>query len=100
MLHKRWKIREVEDDNSLKSLSDSLNISEVLAKLLFIREIKTFSQAKYFFRPSIESLHDPYLMNGMEVAAKRVISALTENQSICIYGDYDCLLYTSPSPRD
>jgi single-stranded-DNA-specific exonuclease len=89
MLHKRWKIREVEDDNSLKSLSDSLNISEVLAKLLFIREIKTFSQAKYFFRPSIESLHDPYLMNGMEVAAKRVISALTENQSICIYGDYD-----------
>ena len=89
MLHKRWKIREVEDDNSLKSLSDSLNISEVLAKLLFIREIKTFSQAKYFFRPSIESLHDPYLMNGMEVAAKRVISALTENQPICIYGDYD-----------
>lgn len=89
MLHKRWKIREVEDDNSLKSLSDSLNISEVLARLLFIRDIKTFSQAKYFFRPSIESLHDPYLMNGMEVAAKRVISALTENQPICIYGDYD-----------
>lgn len=89
MLNKRWKIREVEDDKSLKALADSLNISEVLAKLLFLREIKTFSQAKYFFRPTIESLHSPFLMNGMETATKRVILALTENQPICIYGDYD-----------
>lgn len=89
MLKKRWKIRDVEDNNSLKALADSLNISEVLAKLLFLRKIESFSQAKYFFRPSIESLHDPYLMHGMEAAAKRIILALTENQPICIYGDYD-----------
>ena len=89
MLNKRWTIREVEDDNSFKALADSLNISEVLARLLSLRDIKTFSEAKFFFRPSIESLHDPYLMLGMETAAKRVIHALTENQSICIYGDYD-----------
>jgi len=89
MLNKRWKIREVEDINSLKDLADSLNISEVLAKLLFLREIKTFTQAKHFFRPSLDSLHDPYLMHGMENATKRVIQALTENHPICIYGDYD-----------
>ena len=89
MLNKRWTIREVEDDNLFKALADSLNISEVLARLLFLRDIKTFSEAKFFFRPSIESLHDPYLMLGMETAAKRVIHALTENQPICIYGDYD-----------
>lgn len=89
MLIKRWKIREVEDINSLKALADSLNISEVLAKLLFLRDIKTFTQAKNFFRPSLDSLHDPYLMHGMENATKRVILALTENQPICIYGDYD-----------
>ncbi|MBP9121006.1 MAG: single-stranded-DNA-specific exonuclease RecJ, partial [Ignavibacterium sp.] len=89
MLHKRWKIREVEDYNSLKELADSLNISDILAKLLFLRDIKSFAQAKFFFRPSIESLHDPYLMHGMEAASKRVIRALTENQPICIYGDYD-----------
>ena len=89
MLKKRWKIRDVEDNNSLKALADSLNISEVLAKLLFLRKIESFSQAKHFFRPSIESLHDPYLMHGMEAAAKRIILALTENQPICIYGDYD-----------
>lgn len=89
MLNKRWKIREVEDINSLKALADSLNISEVLAKLLFLRNIKTFAQAKHFFRPSLDSLHDPYLMHGMENATKRVIQALTENHPICIYGDYD-----------
>ncbi len=89
MLQKRWKIREVENEDSIKSLAESLNISDVLAKLLFLREIKTFSQAKQFFRPSLNSLHDPFLMNGMEAATKRVIQAITENQPICIYGDYD-----------
>ncbi|MCZ7609883.1 MAG: single-stranded-DNA-specific exonuclease RecJ [Ignavibacterium sp.] len=89
MLNKRWKIREVEDINSLKDIADSLNISEILAKLLSLREINTFTKAKNFFRPSLDSLHDPYLMNGMENAAKRVIQALTENHPICIYGDYD-----------
>ncbi len=89
MLYKRWKIREVEDNNSLKPLADSLKISEILAKLLFLRDIKTFADAKFFFRPSLDSLHDPFLMHGMEAASKRVIRALTENQPICIYGDYD-----------
>ncbi len=89
MLQKRWKIRDVEEENSIKSLAESLNISDVLAKLLFLRGIKTFSQAKNFFRPSLYSLHDPFLMNGMEAATKRVIHAITENQPICIYGDYD-----------
>ncbi len=89
MLKKRWKIREIEDDYTVKSLADSLNISDVLARLLVLRNIKNFNQAKYFFRPTLDSLHDPFLMDGMEEATYRVIKALTENQLICIYGDYD-----------
>jgi single-stranded-DNA-specific exonuclease len=89
MLKKRWKIREVEDAYILKSLADNLNISEVLSNLLILRNIKTFNQAKSFFRPSIDSLNDPFLMDGMETATYRLIKALTENQLICIYGDYD-----------
>jgi single-stranded-DNA-specific exonuclease len=89
MTNKRWKIREVDDDYSVKSLADSLNISEVLARLLIQRDVKSFAQAKYFFRPSLDSLHDPFLMNGMEIATLRVIKALTENQMMMIYGDYD-----------
>lgn len=89
MLKKRWILSEFNDDYTVKSLADSLNVSEVLAKLLVLRNIKNFSQAKYFFRPALESLHNPFLMNGMEEATTRLIKAITENQKICIYGDYD-----------
>jgi len=89
MLIKRWTIKNVEDEYSVKSLADSLNISDILARLLVERNIKTFSEAKQFFRPSLESLHDPFLMDNMEEATTRLIEALTENQLICIYGDYD-----------
>lgn len=89
MLKKRWTIREIEDTYSVKTLADSLNISEILARLLVLRNIKNFSEARAFFRPSLDSLHNPFLMNGMEEATSRVIQALTENQLICIYGDYD-----------
>jgi single-stranded-DNA-specific exonuclease len=89
MLIKRWTIKNVEDEYSVKSLADSLNISDILASLLVERNIKTFSEAKQFFRPTLESLHDPFLMDNMEEATTRLIEALTENQLICIYGDYD-----------
>jgi len=89
MGRRHWKIKDVSDELSVQRLTDSLNISPILARLLVLRNIKTFNQAKQFFRPSIESLYDPFLMDQMESATTRVISALTENQKICIYGDYD-----------
>ncbi len=89
MLIKRWKIKEIDDDYTIKSLADSLNISEVLARLLVLRDITNFNQAKAFFRPTLDILHDPFLMDGMETATTRVIQALTENQLISVYGDYD-----------
>jgi len=89
MGRKLWKIKDVSDDLSVQRLTDSLNISPILAKLLVLRDIKTFNEARQFFRPSIESLHNPFLMDQMEAATTRVITALTENQKICIYGDYD-----------
>jgi single-stranded-DNA-specific exonuclease len=89
MLQKRWKIKEIDDDYAIKSLADSLNISEVLSRLLILRNIKNFSQARFFFRPALDSLYDPFLMDGMEKATSRVIKALTENQLITVYGDYD-----------
>ena len=53
------------------------------------RGITNFFEAKSYFRPTIEALHDPYLMDGMEAASLRVISAITSNEKICVYGDYD-----------
>lgn len=89
MLKKRWNIKSTEDEYSVKSLADSLNISELLASLLIQRKVTNFSEARFFFRPTLESLHDPFLMNGMEDATSRVIEAITENQPIVIFGDYD-----------
>lgn len=89
MNNKVWKIKETEDAFTIKTLSESLNISETLAKLLVQRGIRTFNQAKNFFRPSIDNLYDPFLMDGMDIATKRVINAIVNNQLIYVYGDYD-----------
>ena len=89
MGRRHWKIKDVSDELSVQRLTDSLNISPILARLLVIRDIKTFNQAKQFFRPSLDFIHDPFLMDQMESATTRVITALTQNQKICIYGDYD-----------
>jgi single-stranded-DNA-specific exonuclease len=89
MLKKLWKIIDAADENSVKTLADSLNVTEVIARLLIIRNINNFSEAKKFFRPSLDALYDPFLMNGMDEASSRIIKAITENQLICIYGDYD-----------
>ena len=85
MPNKVWKIKPQPDEFTVTSLAESLNISETLARLLVLRDIKNFQQAKSFFRPSLESIHDPFLMNGMECATTRVIKAITENELIYIF---------------
>jgi len=89
MLNKRWRLKETADDFSVRHMADSLNISTVLSKLLVDRGIVNYHLAKSFFRPSIEDLHNPFLMNGMEEASLRVIQGITGNELIYVYGDYD-----------
>ncbi|MFH0734905.1 MAG: single-stranded-DNA-specific exonuclease RecJ [bacterium] len=89
MLKKRWIFKDEPDINTVLALADSLNISNVLARLLIHRDVKGFFEAKSFFRPTLESLYDPFLMDGMNEASNRVIEAITNNETICIYGDYD-----------
>lgn len=89
MLNKRWKIKNLSDETPVNILSEALNISEILSKLLALRGITNFNEAKRYFRPSIEYFHDPFLMDGMHLATHRIIEALTENHLIFIFGDYD-----------
>lgn len=89
MLKKRWKIKETNDEKAVLALADSLNISNILANLLIQRGVTNFFEAKKYFRPELEGLYDPFLMNGMDIASRRVIEAVTSNQKIYIYGDYD-----------
>jgi len=89
MVKKKWTVKEPPDENSVLALADSLNISGILAELLIQRGVTNFFEAKKYFRPSLDSIHDPYLMHDMEKAATRVIDAITNNEKICVYGDYD-----------
>ncbi len=89
MTRKRWKFKDPVDKIKSLALADSLNISTILADLLISRNVTNFLEAKHFFRPLLEELHNPFLMDGMEKASSRVIKALTTNQKITIYGDYD-----------
>jgi single-stranded-DNA-specific exonuclease len=77
------------DQEKVQTLMKEINVSEPIAKALVNRGITTYDEAKWFFRPSIEHLHSPFLMNGMKEAAERLSKAIDEGEKILIYGDYD-----------
>ena len=70
-------------------MSEELGISSILCQLLVRRGITTVEAAKKFFRPRIEDLHDPFLMNDMDKAVDRLNQAMGKKERILIYGDYD-----------
>jgi single-stranded-DNA-specific exonuclease len=73
----------------IKRLSDELTISSALVELLVNRGIDSYEKARNFFRPSLDHLHDPFLMDGMHRAVERAVLALERNERILVYGDYD-----------
>lgn len=88
-MDKRWRINEVEDTLVAEQLAEALNINFTLANLLVQRGIRTFEEAKDFFRPGYHLLHNPYLMKGMDKAVDRLVTALENKERILVYGDYD-----------
>ncbi|MCJ8211288.1 single-stranded-DNA-specific exonuclease RecJ [Mucilaginibacter sp. RS28] len=88
-MQKRWAIREMPDNEDVKKLAAELNIDPVLAALLIQRGIYNFEEARFFFRPDIRHLHDPFLMLGMEKAINRIERAILNDERILVFGDYD-----------
>ena len=78
-----------QDCIEAEALSEKIGISPVLCRLLQERGIRTATEAKKFFRPSLLDLHDPFLMDGMEAAVARINKALGRKERILVYGDYD-----------
>ncbi|MBQ8735587.1 MAG: single-stranded-DNA-specific exonuclease RecJ [Bacteroidaceae bacterium] len=72
-----------------KRLSEELDISPILCGLLLKRGINNVTEAKQFFRPKLSNLHDPFLMNDMNIAVERLNKALGRKERILVYGDYD-----------
>jgi len=88
-MEKRWVVKEEGDLQLIQKISQELNIDEYLANLLVQRGISSFKEAKAFFRPSLDNLHDPFLMKDMEDAIHRIDKAIRNNEKILVYGDYD-----------
>src|SRR3569833_208263 len=88
-MSKRWAVSERPGEDAINKLAGELNIDPVLSALLINRGINTFDEAKYFFRPDLRHLHDPFLMADMEKAVERIEKAIATREKILIYGDYD-----------
>ena len=85
----KWILKEPADPAKVERLSTEVGIDKVLAELLVKRGVETFEQARAFFRPSLDALHDPFLMKDMDVAVERLHRAVTSGEKILVYGDYD-----------
>ncbi|MBO7467595.1 MAG: single-stranded-DNA-specific exonuclease RecJ [Bacteroidaceae bacterium] len=72
-----------------EQLSHELGVNPVLCRLLIERGVRSAEEAKKFFRPSLNQLHDPFLMDGMKEAVDRINLALGRKERILVYGDYD-----------
>lgn len=88
-MQKRWVLKSKSEVKKVNQLSNELGINPVLAELLVSRNIETFDASKHFFRPSLDQLHNPFLMQDMEKAIARITTAIGQNEKILIYGDYD-----------
>ena len=82
-------MKDIVAGETVARLSSELGIDPVLARLLVQRGIGTFQEARAFFRPSLDNLHDPFLMKDMDKAVERVEAAVRSGEKILVYGDYD-----------
>lgn len=85
----RWTIKPKPDRDKVTHLASQLGVGFPVASLLVQRGIETFEEARKFFRPSLDDLHDPYLMKDMDLAIERIEKAISSGENILIYGDYD-----------
>ena len=85
----RWTLKPKPSEETVQHLAKALNVEDFVATLLVQRGIETFEDARRFFRPSLEDLHDPYLMKDMEKAVARIEKAIENEENILVFGDYD-----------
>lgn len=85
----RWTLKPKPSEDKIKHLAQALNVEDFVATLLIQRGIETFDDAKNFFRPSLEHLHDPFLMKDMDKAVARIELAIENQENILVFGDYD-----------
>ena len=85
----RWTLKPKPVTDKVDALQKALQVDSAIATMLVQRGIETYEEAKTFFRPRLEDLHDPFLMKDMDKAVARIEKAIANKESILVYGDYD-----------
>jgi len=85
----KWVLADTPDKDKLDLLSEALSVPKMISSVLIHRGIETYDDARRFFRPEWQDLHDPFLMKDMKAAVDRIILAIEKKERILIYGDYD-----------
>ena len=85
----RWTLKPKPETDKVEALQKALQVDSIIATMLVQRGISTYEEAKDFFRPRLEDLHDPFLMKDMGKAVARIEKAIANKESILVYGDYD-----------
>ena len=85
----RWTLKPKPDPITAQALAEKLGTGLAVSKLLVQRGITNFEEAKKFFRPQLDGLHDPFLMKDMDKAVARIELAMEAGENIMVYGDYD-----------
>ena len=85
----RWTLKPKPLSEHVKQLQEALRVDEIVVTLLLQRGIETYDDAKTFFRPSLDDLHNPFLMKDMDIAVDRIERAISNKENILVYGDYD-----------
>lgn len=85
----RWTIKPKPETEQIDQLAKALKVNHLIAQLLLQRGISTYEEAKNFFRPQLEGLHDPFLMMDMDIAVSRIETAIANNENMLVFGDYD-----------
>lgn len=88
-MQKRWLIKDASNKETVQKLQHELNVSKIISEMLVHRGITSYDEAEKFFSPSLDGLHDPFLMKEMDVAVSRINNAIEKKQKMLIYGDYD-----------
>lgn len=85
----RWTLKPKPEEEKINELATALQVSKTIATLLLQKGISSFEEARQFFRPSLNDLHDPYLMKDMDKAVARLEQAIANEENILVFGDYD-----------
>ncbi len=85
----RWTIKPKPSEEKVKQLSAALKVEDFVATLLVQRGIETYEEARQFFRPTLNDLHNPYLMKDMDKAVERIELAIENSENVLVFGDYD-----------